>query len=253
MLSAVFVFGLHAACLAEPVTLVEQGVSDYRIYSSPSAAAPEVYAAEVLQDYVARMSGCTLPVVHEAPSGAKLIYVGFGDVPASVLRNVNPETFGGEEYVIQQSGDALLIAGGVPRGTLYGVIGLLRDHLGCRWYTRDVTHVPQAKIVRVDGLPDRQAPVFSYREPWYREVHDIDFAVFNRINASMVPIPDERGGRFVIYPFVHTFNQLVPPEAYFDEHPEYFSLVDGERQREGNRVQLCLTNPDVLRIAAVVL
>lgn len=249
VLSAVFVFGLHAACLAEPVTLVEQGVSDYRIYSSPSAAAPEVYAAEVLQDYVARMSGCTLPVVHEAPSGAKLIYVGFGDVPASVLGNVNPETFGGEEYVIQQSGDALLIAGGVPRGTLYGVIGLLRDHLGCRWYTRDVTHVPQAKTVRVDGLPDRQAPVFSYREPWYREVHDIDFAVFNRINASMVPIPDERGGRFVIYPFVHTFNQLVPPEAYFDEHPEYFSLVDGERQREGNRVQLCLTNPDVLRIA----
>ena len=48
VLSAVFVFGLHAACLAEPVTLVEQGVSDYRIYSSPSAAAPEVYAAEVL-------------------------------------------------------------------------------------------------------------------------------------------------------------------------------------------------------------
>jgi hypothetical protein len=162
---------------------------------------------------------------------------------------VDPETFGEEEYVIQQSGDALLIAGGAPRGTLYGVIGLLGDHFGCRWYTRDVSKIPRAKTLLVDGLPDRQAPIFAYREPWYREVHDIDFAVRNRLNASMVPIPVEKGGRFVIYPFVHTFNELVPPEEYFDEHPEYFSLVDGERQREGNRVQLCLTNPEVLRIA----
>lgn len=244
-----FVVGLHLACLAAPAELVEQGVSDYRIYSSPSALAPEAYAAEVLQDYLARISGCTLPIVRKASADGKLVYVGFADVPASVLGDVDPKTFGAEEYVIQQSGDVLLIAGGTPRGTLYGVIGLLRDHFGCRWYTRDVTKVPQAKTLRLDGLPDRQAPTFAYREPWYREVHDIDFAVHNRLNASMVPIPVKKGGRFVIYPFVHTFNQLVPPEEYFDEHPEYFSLVDGKRQREGNRVQLCLTNPEVLRIA----
>jgi hypothetical protein len=64
-----------------------------------------------------------------------------------------------------------------------------------------------------------------------------------------VDIPEEKGSKFVVFPFVHTFSQLVPPDQYFDAHPEYFSLVDGERQREGNRVQLCLTNPDVLRIA----
>lgn len=246
---AAFMAGVQIACFAAPLSSVENGASDYLIYASPASAAPEVYAAEVLQDYVARMSGCTLPIVRELPEGKKTIYVGFADVPASVLGDTDPETFGKEEYVIQQAGDALLIAGGKPRGTLYGVIGLLRDHFGCRWYTRDVTKAPHAKTLRLDGLPDRQAPAFAYREPWYREVHDIDFAVHNRLNASMVPIPAEKGGRFVIYPFVHTFNQLVPPEVYFDEHPEYFSLVDGARQREGDRVQLCLTNPEVLRIA----
>jgi hypothetical protein len=243
------VVGVQFVCLAAPVQLVEQGVSEYRIYSSPAASPPEVHAAEVLQDYVARMSGCTLPIVHQAPADGKLVYVGFADVPASVLGDADPAAFGAEEYVIQQSGDALVIAGGRPRGTLYGVIGLLRDHLGCRWYTADVTKVPQEKTLRLDGLPDRQAPAFNYREPWYREVHDIDFAVHNRLNASMVAIPDEKGGRFVIYPFVHTFSQLVPPEEYYDAHPEYFSLVDGERQKEGDHVQLCLTNPEVLRIA----
>lgn len=241
------VSGLQAA--AAPLVLVDDGKSGYAIHVSPAASAPEQYAATVLRDYVERMSGARLPLVREADDAGKVIYVGFEGAPASIIGDLDPTAFGREEYIIQQAGDALLIAGGAPRGTLYGVIGLLRDHFGCRWYTRDVTKVPETKTLRVDGLPDRQKPAFVNREPWYREVHDIDFAVFNRINPSMVAIPEEKGGRYVIYPFVHTFNQLVPPEEYFDEHPEYFSLVDGERQREGNRVQLCLTNPDVLRIA----
>ena len=45
--------------------------------------------------------------------------------------------------------------------------------------------------------------------------------------------------------FVHTFRTLVPPEKYFDEHPEYFSLLKGNRTPD---CQLCLTNPDVFRI-----
>ena len=44
----------------------------------------------------------------------------------------------------------------------------------------------------------------------------------------------------------HTFNKLLPPNVYFDTHPEYFSLVKGKRRKD--HTQLCLTNPDVLRI-----
>ncbi len=39
----------------------------------------------------------------------------------------------------------------------------------------------------------------------------------------------------------------MPPAKHFKDHPEYFSLIDGKRRAE--RSQLCLTNPDVLRIA----
>ena len=38
----------------------------------------------------------------------------------------------------------------------------------------------------------------------------------------------------------------MPPEKYFNEHPEYYSEVNGKRL--GKRTQLCLTNPDVLRL-----
>ena len=246
--------GLIMACalMTDAVSaapLVAQGESDYQIYSSPSATKTEQYAAEVLQSYIHQISGCMLPIVRSGEAKGKLIYVGFHDAPSALIGNLDVESFGKEEYIIQQSDEALLIAGGPPRGTLYGVIGLLRDQFGCRWYTRDVVKTPKAATLRLEGLPVRAAPVFAYREPWYRETYDTDYAVFNRINSSMVPIPEERGGNFIIYPFVHTFNMLVPPGEYFGEHPEYFSLIDGERRAEHTGTQLCLTNPEVVEIA----
>jgi hypothetical protein len=45
---------------------------------------------------------------------------------------------------------------------------------------------------------------------------------------------------------VHTFFPLVPPEVYFKKHPEYYSLIEGKRVHE--HAQLCLTNPNVLKI-----
>ena len=44
--------------------------------------------------------------------------------------------------------------------------------------------------------------------------------------------------------WVHTFNELVSPEVYYQDHPEYYSQVDGKRIP----TQLCLTNPEVLEI-----
>jgi hypothetical protein len=46
--------------------------------------------------------------------------------------------------------------------------------------------------------------------------------------------------------FVHNFEFIFPIEKYYGEHPEYYSLVNGTRVKD--YPQLCLTNPDVLRI-----
>ena len=57
----------------------------------------------------------------------------------------------------------------------------------------------------------------------------------------------ERRRQIVYMPLAHSFYDLVAPDRYFENHPEYFALVYGRRQREG--AQLCLTNADVLRVA----
>jgi len=50
----------------------------------------------------------------------------------------------------------------------------------------------------------------------------------------------------VYYPFVHSFDALIPTSLYA-EHPEYFPLINGKRK--SGYVQRCLTNPDVLQLA----
>jgi hypothetical protein len=45
--------------------------------------------------------------------------------------------------------------------------------------------------------------------------------------------------------YVHTMNRLVPWEENFQKNPEYFALMNGKRIID----QLCLSNPEVLKIA----
>jgi hypothetical protein len=49
--------------------------------------------------------------------------------------------------------------------------------------------------------------------------------------------------------YVHTFQRLVPWQAYFETHPEYFALMNGKRVID----QPCLTRPEVFDIAVAKL
>jgi hypothetical protein len=75
---------------------------------------------------------------------------------------------------------------------------------------------------------------------------DGDWAARHKLNGHFIDLKAHHGGQVKWAYFVHTFNLLVPPEEYFEEHPEYFSEINGERT--AFRSQLCLTNPDVLQI-----
>jgi len=225
--------------------LVKDGRSDYKIFLSDKATVPEKYAAEQLQAYLHQISGCKIVIVHHAEKSHKLIYIGFNQAPSSLLGNLKPDDFGNEEYIIRSDGKNLLIAGGETRGTLYGVMGYLSDYLGCRWYSREVAKIPSKPTIALAKIEDRQKPAFEYRDMDWRESLDTAWVIHNRLNGMRVG--DSLGGNYITYPFVHTFYQLVAPGKYFHSHPEYFSEVNGKRIGEDG--QLCLTNPDVVKVA----
>jgi len=155
---------------------------------------------------------------------------------------------GEEGFTIKTSGDRLIIAGNKPRGAMYGVYGFLEDYVGIRFYTKDFTYIPKREILKIpDNIDDTQIPVLEYRDPYYGQNFDPDWHLRNKSNTTMSNLEIMHGGKMKYVGFVHTFDSLVPVEKYFDDHPEYYSMINGERIKK--YTQLCLTNPEVLKIA----
>jgi len=234
-----------AVFAAAPLTLVENGKSTYSICLSSQASPSEKRGAAELQKFLGEMSGAQLPVITDTakPKG-NLILVGRGKLTDKMKLSIDYAKLGDEGFALKTSGKHLVIVGGRQRGTMYGVYTLL-DKLGCRWFTREVSRIPKTPTIRVPVLDEAQTPAFEYREPFFTEAFDKDWAARNRINGAAMKLDESTGGKVTYYPFVHSFNQMIPPETYFRFHPEWFSLIDGARRAE--RSQLCLTNPELLK------
>jgi len=229
------------------IRLAEHGKTDAVIVVAPDAPPATRHAAEELRRFLGEMTGAEFAVVPDTePVREKELIVGHNRHAHTLNVSIDYSRLGPDGYVLISKGSRMLLAGGEPRGTLYAVYGLLEDHLGCRWFTPEVSRIPKAEILTLAPLNEVRVPPLEYREPFVKECFDPDWCARNRMNSSNVDLKDYHGGRIIYHGFVHTFNSLLPPEKWFDSHPEYFSLVKGQRLRD--RTQLCCTNPDVIRL-----
>jgi hypothetical protein len=152
---------------------------------------------------------------------------------------------GGEGYAVEVSNNGVTIASGSVRGAIYGTYAFL-ESIGCQFLAEDCEIIPHAEYINLPLRSFAGVPVFDYRDVYWRGALNGRFALKMRLNSARADIPIEWGGRVMFYNYSHTFEQLVPPEEFFDTHPEYFSMINGVRKRD--KTQLCLTNPDVLAI-----
>jgi Domain of unknown function (DUF4838)/Glycosyl hydrolase family 67 N-terminus len=237
---------LRRAAALTPLTLVHDGRSKYSIVLAPDASPSEQRGANELQHFIEQISGARLPVTTDpAGAGDHAILVGQSAALDALQLGIDFEALGPEGYVLRTAGEHLVIAGGRQRGAMYGVYGFL-EKLGCRWFSPTVSRIPKMRSVRVEPLNETVKPAFEYREVYFNLAFDRDWSARNRMNGMSANLDASTGGKVIYHPFVHTFALLIPPDKYFKDHPEYFSLVDGARR---DHAQLCLTNPDVLRIS----
>ncbi|OGV67667.1 MAG: hypothetical protein A2498_14455 [Lentisphaerae bacterium RIFOXYC12_FULL_60_16] len=219
----------------------------------PADAEPAVqFAAEEFQRYVDRMTQA-LPAIRldTEPLPPRAVLVGPTRHTPALLPDAG-SALTGEQYLLHACGPHLLVLGGSPRGTLYAVYDLL-ERFGIRWWTPADTTIPTLSRLEIPALSVRVEPPLIYRATWYRDGMDADFQARQRLNAgTMAPVylQPRHGGmvRFARDWSGHTYSGLVPTDAYFDRHPEYFSEVEGRRLRHMN--QLCPTHPEVAEIAA---
>ncbi len=249
MAAVAVLLGMVADARGQDLVLAEQGRSAYRIVLSDKASPATRHGAEELQMFLQQMTGARLPIVSDRESqGPGEIILGRSSRLRDLKVDVDFKELGHEGYVIRSAGPHLVIAGGELRGSMYGVYGLLEDHLGCRWFAPGVSRIPKSDRLVLPRIDQKKIPALEYREPFTCDCFDGDWCARNRMNSSTGRLESKHGGkiRFGNGFFCHTFAGLVPPEKYFKDHPEYFSLVKGKRQN--GYAQLCCTNEEVIRL-----
>lgn len=258
---------------AGELILAEKGETVYTIVVSGDAIKPETYAAEELAGYLKKVTGVPFRVVNDVTSVDKYrIIVGQNALSMKMLGEETISGLAEEEFIIRTEGSDLLIVGGRPRGTLYGVYEFLEKHAGCRflnWWGEE--HVPQREKFVVSTLDERQSPAFRVRDIVVhtnsyskREVLR-DFLVRNRCQGpeltAFIDGMDTYGGSshtYVMPPWIaHTSFWLITPPGdqisdvfarhipdVFAKHPEYFNFSEGERRP----LQLCFSNPGLRKV-----
>lgn len=154
-------------------------------------------------------------------------------------------------YALRVSEQKIEIKAKDYSGLSGGIYAFLEDKLGCMYVSDSYDYIPKAKTIWLDECEENHTPSIEWRyvyayEPELRTNEDgtKNYGGWNsklRLNGA---------GSNDWYAWVHTSFTYVPPEEYFDEHPEYYSLYMGKRTYKQGPVsgQLCWTNEDVYKI-----
>ncbi|MBO7722520.1 MAG: DUF4838 domain-containing protein, partial [Thermoguttaceae bacterium] len=230
------------------------GITDYSIVLPETPTAVQQTAAEELASFLNQVTGTDFPILSEsqieekAKDKQKLLVIGPGKRSKQLLASVGAEpeeTLGQDGIILHTAGQSIVFSGHPDRGMLYAVYTFLEDYVGCRWWTRTESTIPN--IQRLDITPPdlRYQPTFCWRDTSYLDVRQGEeggiFCARRKINGP--PVPPQYGGYVTICLGSHTFCLILPPKDFFDEHPDWYALVDGRRLKDNG--QLCLTNPEM--------
>ena len=287
VLAVVSVTGTLAAAEAG-LSLTQDSNPRVSILVAADAGPPVRHAADELQRYLSRVTGGRFrvtatrqgqtPVIAVGPQAAGIVEPGF-----------SVKGLASDGIVIRTVNDCLILAGGNPRGTLYAVYSFLEDFVGCHWWAPDAETVPSRPTLNIPQIDMRYVPPFEYRYISYHDAADADFSVRNKLNGHHHRLFHDDGYRNVVPDFkrggrrwnwlrsdrwgTHAAYTLLPPEVYFQDHPEWYAEVrddqpygvgyigypnaDGTGKRpmsvkecNKQRRALCLSNPQ-LRVEAI--
>ncbi len=237
-------------------------VAGWKVIVDAEAIASERYAAEEFVSLFEQAAGVKLPVVSGTAGPTGNVFIGPGAAMADSAVGFGVDDLGEEGLRINIQKDNIAIAGGRPRGTLYGVYEFFEKYLQVRFLTPDHTHVPD--VASVGEIPCQlysYVPVFSLRYPFGSPSRPADPLFTTRVRDNTRRCPGRetvswesklggvgrqsqiRGGGFA---------RMVPVDKYGKDHPEYFAMVNGVRKitRGKGGPQLCVTNPELIELVA---
>lgn len=215
--------------LLAQMTLVKNGKPSARIIFRDTTLVNRE-AANLLNEFVKRITGISLPL----NNNEKLIR---GDILIGELTN----EVGEDGFVVECKNEILKIKNGGDKGVIYGVVHLLEKYLGVTYYAAHTYNLVKSVNLTLPMFRDAETPAFRYRQTNSYGNQDPIYRKWFRLESP--------NHAFVSNLWVHTFDKILPASIYGKSHPEYYSLINGER-RPGNHSQWCLTNSEVFEVVS---
>ncbi len=227
------------------IVIINNGSTSYHIVHSTLSTEAERYACKELQKYLYYATNTLIPVFSDkCQKRSKEIIIG------SARCNNKNELLAGkssEAFLIKEENGELYLTGNSPRAILYAVYKFLEEFIGFRCFSSSCEKYSNLDTLKVKtNYTLIQDFTFEYREAYWNDAFDGDFACKNMLNSNLADLSNKHGNKVKWFNFHHSFGDLISPNEYFDTHPEYFSLIDGKRTKE--HTELCLSNNDVFEL-----
>jgi len=270
VLIIITMLGVCANVIGAPkMEIVKDGQHNAVIIVGKNAHWMTVYAAKELQTYLQKVSGAKLPVTNTKPDAGNVIYVGDSEYTRELNLSTKDLELDGFKIITGKSWLALIGVETDPTftdfhpstysasmdektglsrfgqtGSLYAVYHFLENQCGIRWYMPGELGeiVPKARNISVGRINYSKSPDIPYRNIYCNEfsLSGDDVFWFRRAGYG-APYPVS---------ITHSFEVL---NKYAKEHPEYFSIIDGERDFNktcDGKGSLCLSNPGTVKAFA---
>ncbi len=217
--------------------LIKDGKSFHSIWLSNPKNKEMMNAAIVFNKYFEQISGHTLLFSNSKTLTKTKI--------AFVLRTKNEKpVLTDEGFIIETIDDNLIFSAQTTKGLENAVYSFFEKYMGCRYYAHDAIVIPKKQDFEVPCIYEVSNPAFSFRTIYYYEAFQEGYSRWNMLSNATQSEDNASQISFGWGLWVHTMHKLVSPEIYFESHPEYFAMRNGIRVKD----QLCLSNPEVLKI-----
>ena len=238
---------------AEKLRLASEGRTDYSIVTLENPDPIELAAANDLAHYLKLITGATFPIVNVTKaqtSVGKYLFIG-----RCFPGDEQPFTKW-ERRIKSDANGNLYLYGWGTRGSAYAVYDFLDKYFGCRWFSLrgnekipenpapilppiDYSHVPSFPIQMYSGGHQchEQLEAYERRNRIFIFSRSTPMLITGHVPDMMVP-PGGKYKNASWKPF-----PLFEGEAWFESHPEYFSMDLAGKRVTG--VQLCYSNPEL--------
>jgi len=266
LICTVLLLAVHAA-VAAPLALTLEGKPNAEVVLDIARPQRQLeYAAQELTNWLGRISGAAIPIVRvPGTQPVKLVPGTPSHSPAiAAFAKECPGDFkrleGSDGFIIRRRDDSIYLAAVKTKGVLNSVYRFLErntDIIFVREFEAEegcgtiYGHHPTIDV-KLDDLVD--VPVFPDYRFWTGHTDGNIIWQARLLNTFTRPLDGNMSP--AIYKRISTYQDvssmsgslglgLIDPQKYYDEYPDFFPLIKGQRVRYHD-CQLCFMNPKLI-------